>query len=84
MDKSLNKHFHTSPDVDANKNIYKIEEQQDGNTIKLLDKQPVNSMSNDEQVCIYNLSMHQSFVYFDYILKREAYIYLSDSNIQKL
>jgi hypothetical protein len=60
MDKSLNKEGHTNPEMNTDKNPYKIEEQQDVNTINTLDNQPVNNISNDEQVCIYNLSTHQS------------------------
>jgi hypothetical protein len=60
MDKSLNKEGHTNPEMNTDKNPYKIEEQQDVNTINTLDNRSVNNISNDEQVCIYNLSTHQS------------------------
>jgi hypothetical protein len=60
MDKSLKKQSHTNPTIDADMKNYEIEEQQDGNSINTLDNQPVSNMSNAEQVCIYNLSTHQS------------------------
>lgn len=70
MDESLNKQLHT----DADMKNYEIEEQRNSNIINTLDNQPVNDISNDEEVCIYNLSTDQSFVNFDYILKIEAHI----------
>jgi len=63
MDKSLNKEGHTNPEMNTDKNPYKIEEQQDRNAINTLDNQPVNNISNDEQVCIYNLSYSSKFCF---------------------
>jgi hypothetical protein len=53
---------------------YEIEVQQDDNIINKLNNQPVNNISNGEQVCIYHLSTHQSFVKFDFTLKIETHI----------
>jgi hypothetical protein len=54
MDKLLDEQLHTNFKLDANMMNYEIEEQHDANTM--------NNISNDEQVCIYNLPNHQSFV----------------------
>jgi len=54
-------------------NNYGIEEQQDGYTIDTIDYQPLNNIFNDKQVCIDNLSTHQSFVSFEIIIKIEIH-----------
>jgi hypothetical protein len=52
MNKSLNKQLHTNPEVNADMKNYEIE-----------DENTINSISNDEKVCIYNLP-NQNIVYF--------------------
>jgi hypothetical protein len=64
MHKLLEEQSHTNHEIDADMKMYEIEVQHDDNIINKLHNQPVNNISNGEQVCIYDLSTHQSFVKF--------------------
>jgi hypothetical protein len=68
MEKLFKKQSHTNHEIDANMKNDATEEQDDS-IINKFDNHPVNNISNDGQVCIYNLSIRQSFVKFDFIIK---------------
>jgi hypothetical protein len=74
MDKLLEERSHTNREIDADTKNNEIEVQQDDNIINKLNNQSVNNISNGEQVCINDLSTHQSFVTFDFTLEIETHI----------
>jgi SOS response regulatory protein OraA/RecX len=58
MDKLLEERSHTNREIQADMKNYEIEVQQHDNIINELDNHPVSNISNDEQVCTYNCSLH--------------------------
>jgi hypothetical protein len=65
---------------------YEIEEQQDENTINTLDNKPVNNISNYDEVCIYDSSSRQSFLFLSFHrLNRDMHLVLGfqQKSIQK-
>jgi hypothetical protein len=62
VDELLNKLSYFNLKANENMNNFETEDQIGGDMIGTLDSQAVNNMPDDEQVCIYDLSIRSSFI----------------------